>query len=73
MNLSLDSMDILKIVLLIFEAVLLTDCVRGELLHFFKLFIFWGFSFHLYSSRSSLLTKLTGWFPVSLKKASVGF
>ncbi|CAI5696566.1 unnamed protein product [Oreochromis niloticus] len=29
MNLSLDSMDILKIVLLIFEAVLLTDCVRG--------------------------------------------
>lgn len=29
MNLCLDSMDILKFVLLIFEAVLLTDCVRG--------------------------------------------
>ncbi|XP_047466802.1 fibroblast growth factor receptor-like 1 [Mugil cephalus] len=29
MNLSLDGMDVLKIVLLIFEAVLLTDCVRG--------------------------------------------
>ncbi|KAK5609748.1 Fibroblast growth factor receptor-like 1 [Crenichthys baileyi] len=29
MNLCLDSMDILKIVLLILEAVLLTDCVRG--------------------------------------------
>lgn len=45
MNLSLDSMDILKIVLLIFEAVLLTDCVRGELLHFLKLFIFGVFLF----------------------------
>lgn len=40
---------------------------------FFKIIYFLGFSFHLYSSRSSLLTKLTGWFPVSLKKASVGF
>ncbi|XP_054909335.1 fibroblast growth factor receptor-like 1 [Poeciliopsis prolifica] len=29
MNLCLDSMDVMKIVLLIFEAMLLTDCVRG--------------------------------------------
>lgn len=30
MNLCLDSMDVMKIVLLIFEAMLLTDCVRGK-------------------------------------------
>lgn len=30
MNLCLDSMDILKFVLLIVEAVLLTDCARGK-------------------------------------------
>lgn len=30
MNLCLDSMDVMKIVLLVFEAMLLTDCVRGK-------------------------------------------
>lgn len=49
MNLSLDSMDILKIVLLIFEAVLLTDC-RGELLHI-------CFIFHSHGVINQ------GWFP----------
>lgn len=75
MNLSLDGMDILKLLLFISEAVLLTDCVRGEICSGNVLnmegkksvFLFMCVIFlmkHGGKHQGSLITELTGQFPV---------
>lgn len=71
-NVKMDSVGILKIVLLVFQAVLLTDCARGQ-----SRFINLSFSsntafFNPDADTRSFKLKLTGWFLVSIKKVSVG-
>lgn len=68
----MDSVGILKIVLLVCQAVLLTDCARGQ-----NRFINLSFSsntafFNPDADARSFKLKLTGWFLVSIKKVSVG-
>lgn len=69
----MDSVGILKIVLLVFLAVLLTDCARGQSRFINLSFIAnAAFLFNPDADARSFRLKLTGWFLVSIKKVSVG-